>query len=84
MSNLIAFPRHKLFRWRSFTRQCLTCGGVNKSLPTHCPGVPMDLVTRLAIKSGELDFVNGEWKHHVKSGGRSLTYIQDDCFDGEN
>ena len=41
---------------------CEVCEGEYDSLPTDCPGEPMDDPTKRAVWRGSVDFVNGEWR----------------------
>lgn len=40
---------------------CTACGGLEGSLPTHCPGDSVDVFTLNKVYGGEIDFVNGTW-----------------------
>lgn len=40
---------------------CTVCGGMEGSLPTHCPGAEMGRFTEQKVYTTDLDFVNGAW-----------------------
>lgn len=71
MSNVIKFPRHKLFRCKpgcdgcmfcnGGLASCVTCGGGEASLPTHCPGERMGFDREEMVQQGVADYKNGEW-----------------------
>lgn len=75
MTNVIKFPKHKLHRCRTDggvieecigcrggLSSCVTCGGAEASLPTHCPGEHMDAFRCDSVQSGAADYKNGEWQ----------------------
>ncbi len=41
-------------------RYCEVCGGVDKSLPTDCPGWKMTPFQEISIAAGG-DYVDGDW-----------------------
>lgn len=61
---VVLFTRHKLDR-EFFTKTslgvCLTCGGAEASLPTHCPQKKMGAYLELLVSSGTADFRDGRW-----------------------
>lgn len=40
---------------------CRVCRGGESSLPTHCPGRPMDAEEQDRVSAGTLDFRDGKW-----------------------
>lgn len=42
-------------------RHCLRCRGTEGSLPTDCPGKPMDSDTQDRVFDREIDYVDGQW-----------------------
>lgn len=44
---------------------CVTCGGAEGSLPTHCPGYRISFEGQELIMAGQLDFKDGEWKNKL-------------------
>lgn len=40
---------------------CVECGGLNESLPTHCPGVMMTELQCDCVAAGAADFAFGRW-----------------------
>lgn len=84
MSNVVAFPRHKLYRCdetcdgcffcHGGLASCTTCGGAEASLPTHCPQVKMDSLMCACVQDGTCDFRDGEWHFKSKSNKGRLTW----------
>ncbi len=69
---VIMFPRHRLHNRRGTDcagcfccegglALCVTCGGAEASLPTHCPQARMDDLMQATVQDGSADFENGEW-----------------------
>lgn len=52
---------------------CTTCGGLEGSLPSTCPGTKMTEDQERAVYAGTLDFRNGAWTN-APSGGVSNHY----------
>ena len=46
---------------------CITCGGFEGSLPTHCPGFEMTEDQEKAVAHRQLNFINGHWEVLPKS-----------------
>lgn len=73
MSNVIKFPGHRLHRCRTNDEteecfacrgglaSCVTCGGAEASMPTHCPGERMGPFTLDSVQDKSMDFKNGKW-----------------------
>jgi hypothetical protein len=76
MSNVVQFPRHKLFKCSGDTdpcyvgacmfcggglAYCVTCKGGEAELPTDCPGEPMHPDEKAAVMNGHVDFKAGRW-----------------------
>lgn len=43
---------------------CVTCGGGEASLPTHCPGVRMGTLKESMVQAGNADYCDGEWSYY--------------------
>ena len=41
---------------------CAVCKGFEGSLPTHCPGEPMDGNLQTDVYVGEINYVDGQWR----------------------
>ena len=41
---------------------CVTCGGAETDLPTHCPGTRMDSLMRTCVQDKTADYIDGAWK----------------------
>lgn len=73
MTNLMAFPGHKKQQcedkwcggdcYRCTLFICATCHGAEASLPTHCPGTPMDFVQQQMVQDGHADYKDGTWSY---------------------
>lgn len=82
MSNVIKFPGHKLFRCkqgcegcfacRGGLALCVTCGGAEASLPTHCPGEHMDSIMATSVQEGLMDYHDGAWRYYDKGEWRAV------------
>jgi hypothetical protein len=97
--NLVMFPLHRLdskFRLENGLGLCLTCGGGEASLTTHCPQRRLTGAELDAVQRGDADFVDGRWVAPAKWRGGVQTrrtshevhglsadqIIVDDPFDG--
>lgn len=75
MSTVIPFPGHRLERsheccdgsgccvCKGGLGHCLTCGGAEASLPTHCPQRRMTQIEVEAVSDGDLDYTFSEGWH---------------------
>lgn len=70
--SVVLFPGHKLERHENCERQrcyicdgglacCVTCGGAENSLPSHCPQRMMTATEIESVSDGDYDYVNGRW-----------------------
>ncbi len=77
-SNITMFPRHRLHRCAGCERgcfacegglsSCVTCGGAEASLPSHCPQQRMDGVQQMLVQQRVADFRDGEWRYEIITG----------------
>jgi hypothetical protein len=67
MADIISFPGHKWFHCNPATcngcmfchgglRCCVTCGGLEGSLTTHCPQMRFEMIVLDEVYAGRIDY----------------------------
>ncbi len=59
---------HKLYEPEGYEgiAACSVCRGAEASLPTECPGEPMNSDLQDDVQFGKLDFIQGKWQRPKK------------------
>ena len=58
------------FNWHPLN--CKICGGIEPSLASDCPGRPLTDDERKGLRSGLVDFIDGEWRTGLRLGHHTL------------
>lgn len=59
-------PTHRFGSGPDGHLRCTSCSGAGASLPTECPGAPLNEDQERYITARKLDFVGGKWSSNCK------------------